>query len=657
MRLEDMMKNVGSITNKVIKGNCWEGQFNVLEGIQALQSKVNEIIVAINDGIIKGDKGDTPNVKVGETTQLDPNEKAYVTQSGDMLNPVLNFGIPKGDKGDKGDTGKASETINDNVTGLDNTWSSQKIVEYSNDMFNNLKDIQGVKYNCDTSYKVLTGTKNGVVKDLKLKGRSLVNLNQSKITAYCDIAIEPKRITYNKTTFSYVANTVVGREYTVIKYPSNRFVIGFAPSSEYMTNLTSFIQPTLDTTKTEVVKVVASDVKMIVYVTNESKDTNVVILEGDHTQNPPQYFEGIASVGNGNEIEVLSRKEDGNLFDGNWILGKGIDSVTGSEYVGNNRNATNYIFTKENLKQSGAGVVSIFFYDQNKKYLGNQTTNLTNITLKPNSSFIRIDVDNNVSYENFIIYKNNPSSVNKQDKKPILFKDTDGAWKVVTELRGVDSVLCDNIEYSKYNKKLDEITLDETLNYNIWKPNPNATETIIFYLVDNISIKMRGQYIPITNLMSTRIGVAKEKIADFKDLDKEGIGYWDNNVKLFVSIKKSQLETQDVAGFKKLLKKWKDEGQPLKVIYEKEMYEQYEVNPLEIESYDNETMILFNTGVIPPDSEFYVDSNLGSLMIDTIDRTSRLENEVFKVNTAILRGDMRTVAEVYYPHDFIKEEK
>ena len=81
MRLEDMLKNVSGITNRVIKENCWEGQFNVLEGIQVLQSKINEIILAINNGIIKGDKGDTPNVQVGKTTTLEPGNNASVTQT------------------------------------------------------------------------------------------------------------------------------------------------------------------------------------------------------------------------------------------------------------------------------------------------------------------------------------------------------------------------------------------------------------------------------------------------------------------------------------------------------------------------------------------------------------------------------------------------
>src|SRR5699024_10497599 len=60
---------------------------------------------------------------------------------------------------------------------------------------------------------------------------------------------------------------------------------------------------------------------------------NFIILEGDHTQNPPSYFEGLMSVGEDvDEIEVSSVKGDGNLFDES-LLSKYITSTDSNEYT------------------------------------------------------------------------------------------------------------------------------------------------------------------------------------------------------------------------------------------------------------------------------------------------------------------------------------
>ena len=54
----------------------------------------------------KGDKGDigkTPDFSVGEVRTLEPGEAVDVTITGTAENPVLNIGIPQGEKGDPGD--------------------------------------------------------------------------------------------------------------------------------------------------------------------------------------------------------------------------------------------------------------------------------------------------------------------------------------------------------------------------------------------------------------------------------------------------------------------------------------------------------------------------------------------------------------------------
>lgn len=646
MRLEDMLKSVSGITNKTIKANCWDGQFNVLEGLQAIQSKVNEIIVAINDGVIKGDKGDTPNVQVGETTQLQPNEQAYVKQTGDMLNPVLNFGIPKGDKGDKGDTGKTSESINDGLTDLDHTWSSQKIVDYSNNMFNNLKDIQGVKYSCDNSYKVLTGTKNGVVKDLKLSGKSLVNLGgKANVTVGTYSPVLTGNINLFKPLQKYTFIVKNNLQHAVKIY-TNEYQFSSTPRFKTVEPNSTFMFT--DTTLSEL----KLNDNVIIKAGNETSSIyrlDILILEGDHTQNPPQYFEGIASVGNGNGIEVLS--VNSNLFNEDTVsIGKGLSSDNGTLYEQANRNTSDYIkvYKGSQIYINSLDLSTIkgrVFYNNDKtfnnSFVGNSFT--------PNQDgFIRFSYDNQIEKLNIMVNlgTTKPYIKHKQDKKPILFKDTDGQWKPVTVLRGLDLNSCDTIEKHSDDKHYLHVrngkeVLNGTQNIVLDTAPTPQNNTLAFNVIG------LNRKFGVLNLICDKLVVE-----DVYSIDKEGIRGYTSSSGIFIRINKSKLETQDVNGFKKWL-----QSNNVVIIYQLAQEKVYEVNPLELESFDNETMILFNTGVISPKSEFYVDSNLGSLMLDTIDRTTRLENEVFKVNTAMLRGDMRYVAEVYYPQDFIKEEK
>lgn len=53
----------------------------------------------------KGDTGATPNIQIGTVQTLDPGQQATASMSGTPENPLLNLGIPKGEKGDPGEGG------------------------------------------------------------------------------------------------------------------------------------------------------------------------------------------------------------------------------------------------------------------------------------------------------------------------------------------------------------------------------------------------------------------------------------------------------------------------------------------------------------------------------------------------------------------------
>lgn len=662
MRLEDMLKNVSGITNKVIKENCWEGQFNVLEGIQALQSKVNEIIVAINDGIIKGDKGDTPNVQVGETSTLEPNSNATVSQTGDILNPIFNFGIPKGEKGDKGDTGKSTESIQDNVISSDTCFSSEKTLS----LFNDLKNVQGVKYVNNDGYQVCKGTQNGVVKDLKIYGKSLVNIctndyTKSNVGIYYHTLNSALLSAGDTLTIKPFNNSAVsGLEWALYGMPAGgsatlpiiQYTFDFSQRS--LTLPSGYTYYRLYVRKHDGTQYIDFDISKI----------KICVVVGKGTIGG--YFEGIASVGNGNEIEVLSRKEDGNLFDGTSYINGGISYVDSksvmlikpifrSYVVKNIEPNTRYFVRVKNCgnrfgigSSSDYSTTEQFLLSNSKVHSLSDTTGQTlelDLTTGENDKYLFIYTSNNGVFPSdidIIVNKGviKPNSVFISGKKTILFKDTDNTWKPVLNLRGIDENNCDIVD--SVNNKLDvkyiDKIVDGTENITIMKTKGTNT---LFKVELNVALKPNA-----------KILCDKYKTISYYDnfnSDVVGVSSYDLQSRTYIAISDISSTVED---FKNKLK-----INNLNLILEVNNPKSYEINPLFPNSYENETMILIESKPIRPTSEFYIDSNLGSLQLETLDRLSRIEDTIYKSNVAILRGDFRTLAQMYYPNDFIKKEE
>ena len=76
-----------------------------IQGIQGEQGPVGETGP-------QGPIGKTPNIQIGNVETLEPTEQATVTKTGTDEEPLLNFGIPKGEKGDPGEV---TEDTLDNV--------------------------------------------------------------------------------------------------------------------------------------------------------------------------------------------------------------------------------------------------------------------------------------------------------------------------------------------------------------------------------------------------------------------------------------------------------------------------------------------------------------------------------------------------------------
>nr|MCM0166528.1 hypothetical protein [Paeniclostridium ghonii] len=96
-----------------------------------------------------------------------------------------------------------------------------------------------------------------------------------------------------------------------------------------------------------------------------------------------------------------------------------------------------------------------------------------------------------------------------------------------------------------------------------------------------------------------------------------------------IRILKSRLETQDIAGFKKWL-----QTNNVTVIYQLAKEQVYEVNPLDLESFESETMISIDSGVVAPYASWKITSYLPNFVRNLSSQVRQLQDQVYKTNVA-----------------------
>lgn len=485
-----------------------------------------------------------------------------------------------------------------------------------------IADIQGLKesqdfaYETDKGYLVCKDTQNGVVKDLNIYGKSLVNI-----------------ATNSKLTVTNTSNHILSRRgfkkgevFTMVIFLKSKNATGQLYLN-YSATIGSTSNSYLNLSNSESVVVRKFDILADEQNWgfggrsdfNGSVDVEVVLLEGDHTQNPPQYFEGIASVGNGNEIEVLSSNYGFN----STIMFKEIDYNTGNEIESNKHIISDFNYIKYDKDVSMtcngvtlSGAITKRYYDINKKYLGDvKTNNVFYVRFRKLFNEGEINKNNVYKFSSNII---DISPEYKQDKKTILFKDTDNTWKPITNLRGIDENNCDVVDSvnNKFTEKIDKTVLNGSENWVLGE-HP-GTNTISFAC--NIVNRKFG----VLNMICDKLPIREVYSEDY-----EGIrGYSSSNL-IMLRINRNRLSSPDLIGFKKWL-----QDNNIELEFVRTDINQYEINPIFPNSYENETMILFSSGAIAPHAEWKISSSLPNFLQNIEDRVSRLENDTYKTNLA-----------------------
>ena len=518
-----------------------------------------------------------------------------------------------------------------------------------------LKDSQNMKYETDKGYLVCKETKNGVIDDLKIEGKTLVNKFFESSWGVKDVIDSKKVLKFG----GYVVpsnGSLHGNCLVLMKNPREGIytIVGKFKKTTYWNKVkarfsdgtTVLLSDLNDNFELSVVTFnIKSDCTHLYIDTGDSgafgyvEEKSLILLEGDHTQNPPSYFEGLMSVGQDvDKIEVLSRKEDGNLLDIKEVKGffgsypsynEGI--ITGGygiEIHPNNLFLTKgtYIFSFELDRKTDSVVdyYTIAFCGYNSEnILGNIVINTLNNGICTKT--ITIDRDINVKYikfdcrfqrtnttvSNICLSKtsNHTYTPPQSDKKQILFYNENGELEPIQELHEWDSIEKHSDNKWYYHKRSGKVVLNgsEDWIYNVDISNDNV---ITFY---------------ITNFNAhTSSNVISDKFLKKSTWNSFTEGIW-TDTSCLITIDKSKLTTTDLNGFKQWL-----QANNVTVVYQLAEEEVYELAPLHLDSYANETLILCNSGAISPKMEFSITSHINELVKAYGERINLLEEKVYK---------------------------
>lgn len=499
----------------------------------------------------------------------------------------------------------------------------------------------------ESNFTTVENTTNGYFDDVKLEGRTLVNLCGKVLGTNADsIEIKDDIVTFNDSNGAkFIAFNVSllkpNTTYTLIilginvqtmircdLYPDN-FPELTAVDSDKPIGVSKFTTP--------------NDISSLSYiryyvhngVPAPSTLYSPIILEGDHTQNPPlSYFKGIKNVGQDvDELSVLSTNN--RCYDNTFVLGM-IASADGTLLTSSNDwcSLKNYINVKSGRKyfvslenaDNIENQIGVSFYNNDNYVSLVDIDNNAYITIPSNVNAIKIRYkklegkSSNIYNLNVFVGENDTKS--KQDKKRILYyNDETKTWEKPI-LRQWDSIEKHSDGKYYYHKRSEEVVLNGSENWELavgvqWN-NKTLTCAFSFTLEDGKGC-IWGKYIP-SELSSNFSNYGD---IELYNSDIEGFTTDNEYGNRVFRILKSKLSTQDVAGFKAWL-----QANPTTVVYRLAEEKVYECTSLDLITYENETNFIVNTGTITPLSTLQVKNNIGNIVLELQQKVSNLENYI-----------------------------
>ena len=495
--------------------------------------------------------------------------------------------------------------------------------------------------NTESGFTTVEATTRGYFEDVKLEGKTLVNLMPNTTT------ISGASETQTTDTFWFSGDTINNNlfkpntKYSVIFYNKHPkvvrayFHLASQTTVDIIDNVAVFTTPSIiETTKS-----------VIHFYTNENvtideviqSNIKAIILEGDHTQNPPSYFEGLKSVGQSattsedgaDEIVVSSVNE--NLIDSfynvqstqgayasNCISMLSSKLIEGIEYtltVNQNISGTVYYYG------TSCGSIS----NGNLTFVLPQKTRLNDIyplSIYKSSGDILIDKDTQIQLK--IGKNNNVYTPHQSDKKRLLYYNNETQTWEKPILRQWDSIEKHANGKYYYHQRSAEVVLNGSENWNNDKNSSTMSpetyrQSIQFNAIDIPSASFNTKTSPniISDLLPTVI------FGDVYSYNHIGISIsGTDSIGTHIIINNNFIDVTE-------LKKWL-QANNLTVVYQLAEEKVYECTNIDLITYNGETNFIVESGVLSPKTTLKVHNNISNVVSLLQKKVSLLESNMTK---------------------------
>ena len=457
----------------------------------------------------------------------------------------------------------------------------------------------------------------GYVDNVVIEGKTLVNLS--------DLAFinDPIGDNITRTQFSN-KNRCTNGEYTLINFADIPIFFTILNISTQMYTRGVFVDG-----RTSVVERLNEDESIYGVDFNlvdgwQQGDTSIfksslfMVLEGDHTDKPISYFEGLKSVGQGDKIEVLSREHNKtNLLKSQNVTYKDnymISYASGLESASNNHKYTEtYIEIEPNTDYCFYHTSrNICWYDENKNFI-----------LKPLNKRI---LDENVNKDLFFSAKS-PSNakylrvtiikgIHNNGKTSEIYKGKYDHKQISTTLRSLPNGVKDTIEKrgNKYVKvqRCGEVTLNgNESDDKIVEGVPTETTYRFGFYLSNLAENPPG-VICVSDKFSSECNNNWMNDKEQVDQDKASV-----NIRI--------LKTKLADGTKASIKSWL-KSNPITIVYQLATPQIIELPNFNPQTYKGNNTLLINSGVIQCDASFDVYKGVRSELDVIKDKVSSLDD-------------------------------
>ena len=477
----------------------------------------------------------------------------------------------------------------------------------------------------ESDFTTVEQTTNGYFEDVKIEGKTLVNLvdrydyltNQYYNTSYLNRSLLKPNTIYTVIVQNTCNNDIEvycnEKLFKEVRFtiPANNFVIKKLSSlSEMELKDTAFLKNSRTQT--------------------EGFSYKAILLEGDHTQNPPSgYIEGLKSVGQSDttsedgvdEISVESVNE--NLFDGKWEEGSITDSTGLINTSLNAYRSKNYIRVGSNETyyygfdiNSTFTSPNIYCYDKDKKFISvipnKVNSKLNKFTTPSNCKYIKFrifDITNfgSTVVTNAFISKKDYYIPHQSDKKRLLYyNDETQTWEKPI-LREWDSIEKHANGKYYYHKRSAEVVLNGSENWLKTSSQPTSGNHSRF-IITNFP----------KDVVQALTVVICDKYNNQKLFNESSVGiYVDKNINITVD------GVVEVEEFKNNLN-----TNNVTVVYQLAQEKVYECTNIDLITYANETNYVVESGVLSPKTTLKVHSNISNVVSLLQKKVSLLESNV-----------------------------